>query len=332
MQTNGSRVLVVGGTGLLGAATCAELVARGARVRALARRHRAVPEGVELHLDDLATLPDEELRALVRGCAGVVFAAGLDERTPVRKPAYDAFVAGNNAPLARLLDAARAEGVRRVVVLGSYFTHLARVRPDLELGRWHPYIRSRLDQAELALAYAGHDMDVSIIEVPYVFGVAADGGLPGVSIMVDAVRRMPGVVLWVSGGVAAVTADQVARAVVGALERPRGAVSYPVVGANFTWAQLLRVFLRHLGRPRWPILTVPTPVFTVFLVARDLLSRMRGFDPGLDGVRLAEVLAADARIDRAPSAFLGVEPDNMDAAIGELVRAASGVSERHPRR
>ncbi|MDO5684069.1 MAG: NAD(P)H-binding protein, partial [Propionibacteriaceae bacterium] len=309
----------------LGSATAAELVRRGATVRALARRRRGVPAGVDLQLGDVATLPEAELRALVRGCTGVVFAAGLDERTPVRAPAYDAFAAANNAPLARLLDAARAEGVRSVVVLGSYFTHLARTRPDLELGRRHPYIRSRIDQAELALAAADADMAVSIIEVPYVFGVGSDGGLPGVSIMVDAVRRMPGVVLWVSGGVAAVTDGQIAQAVAGALERSTGAASYPVVGANFTWAQLLRVFLRHLGRPRRSIVTVPTWVFTSFLVARDVLTRLRGFEPGLDGVRLADVLAADAQVDRAPSEFLGVEPANMDAAIGELVRAA-GVS------
>ncbi|WP_425310328.1 NAD-dependent epimerase/dehydratase family protein [Ammonicoccus fulvus] len=322
METN-ECILVVGGTGLLGAATAAELVSRGYAVRALARRRRDVPDGVDLRLGDVATLSDVELRALVQGCTGVVFAAGLDERTPVRKPAYDAFVAVNNAPLGRLLEAARAEGVRRVVVLGSYFTHLARTRPDLDLGRWHPYVRSRIDQAELALAYADGGLDVSIIEVPYVFGVGADGALPGVSIMVDAVRRMPGVVLWVSGGVAAVTVGQIAQAVVGALERSEGAASYPVVGANFTWSQLLRVFLRHLDRPRWPIVTVPASVFTVFLVARDLVLRLQGFEPGLDGVRLAALLAADARVDRGPSDFLGVEPANMDVAIGELVRATS---------
>lgn len=323
-------MLVVGGTGLLGAASAAELVRRGHAVRALARTRRAVPDGVELHLGDVATMTQTELRALLRGCTAVVFATGLDERINVRKPAYENFSAANNAPLGRLLDAALAEGVRGAVVHGSYFTHLARTRPDLELGRRHPYIHSRLDQAELALAYADRGLDVSVIEIPYVFGVQP-GRLPGAAVIVEVVRRMPGVVLWPKGGVAAVTVRQVAQATAGALDVTRGAASYPIVGANLSWTELLGTFLRHLGRPGSRVATIPTPLFGGFARVRDVMLRVRGFEPGLAGSRLGALMSAEASIDPAEgSDLLGVTPDDLDAAIGESVRAV--LNERRRRR
>lgn len=315
-------VCIIGGTGLLGAAAAEEFLRLGYGVRVLARTHQAVPAGVELQLGDLTSLPEDDLRALLRGCVGVVFAAGIDERQDLPKPAYAKFVAANVTTLERVLSAAHAVGVRRAVVHGSYFNHLARRRPELELGRWHPYVRSRLQQAELALSYAEKGMDVAVLELPYIFGVQ-QGRRPVWAFLVKILRRMPLVAFWSPGGTAAVTVRQVAQATVGALERNRGGHNYPIGWVNLTWTELLGAFHRHLGHPRWRVVTVPVPVFSVFSQIRDRVIRAKGFEPGLVGWKLAELMSQRTYIDAAEGSVpLGVTHDDVDAAIGESVRAS----------
>ena len=64
-------------------------------------------------------------------------------------------------------------GVKRCVVLGSYFAWLAKERPDMQLCDKHPYIRSRVEQEEVAFKYADDDMGVAVLELPYIFGTSA---------------------------------------------------------------------------------------------------------------------------------------------------------------
>ncbi len=168
------KVCVIGATGLLGYQGSLELIRRGHRVVGLALP--PVPEGVtlppelDLRLENFMTMSDQDLRQVLDGCDGLVFAAGVDERVEGPPPIYDLFKKFNIDALKRLLDLAKTAGVKKVVVLGSYFSYFAKQWPKLELTKYHPYIRSRMDQEALAFAYAGAGMDVAVLELPYIFG------------------------------------------------------------------------------------------------------------------------------------------------------------------
>ena len=103
------RVLVTGGTGFLGKAIVARLLARGDSVRVLARGRRgtALPDGVEFHQGDVADLGG--VANAVRGCDLVVHTAALPALSRVAwAQAYPARPVRLVAPVAVRPVAARA--------------------------------------------------------------------------------------------------------------------------------------------------------------------------------------------------------------------------------
>lgn len=99
-------------------------------------------------------MTDDEIRNYMSGCEGFVFAAGVDERVEGPAPIYDLFKKYNIDPLKRLLTIAKECGIKHVSICGSYFSYFAKTRQNLELTKWHPYIRSRIDQEEMAMSFA----------------------------------------------------------------------------------------------------------------------------------------------------------------------------------
>ena len=80
------RVMIIGGTGLLGYHATRELLRRGHAVDILALPPLPAPglfpDVVKIQLGDLNALPDGELLALLGGHDAVIFAAGVDDRGP----------------------------------------------------------------------------------------------------------------------------------------------------------------------------------------------------------------------------------------------------------
>src|SRR4030065_269872 len=64
--------------------------------------------------------------------------------------------------------AARKAGIKKCVVLNSYFAYFDRIWPEKELSKHHPYIRCRIEQAERAIAAGGGKMAVILLELPYI--------------------------------------------------------------------------------------------------------------------------------------------------------------------
>ena len=75
------KVFIIGGTGLLGSEGARELLARAHQVTTLARRvpskDAGLPEGMEIIPGNYMDMSDDELCALMTGCEGFVFAAGV---------------------------------------------------------------------------------------------------------------------------------------------------------------------------------------------------------------------------------------------------------------
>ncbi len=168
------KVFLIGGTGLLGSECAKQLIAMGHEVTSLALP--PIPEGAELppemkiEFGSYLDMSDDELRRHFEGCEGFVFAAGVDERVEGPAPIYELFKKYNITPLERLLKIAQESGVKHVSICGSYFSYFAKIWPDKELCKWHPYIRSRIDQEKMALSFADENFDVAVLELPYIFG------------------------------------------------------------------------------------------------------------------------------------------------------------------
>ena len=319
-------VLVLGGTGFIGYHATLEFLRRGYDVTAVGlpgpSAGAPLPPAVRVVLADVETMPDPELGRLLSGQWGVVYAAGVDDRCLPRAPAWDFFYAGNVRPAARFFRIARVAGARRGVLLSSYFSHFARAWPELDLADRHPYIRSRIAQEAAALEASRPDLELVILQLPYVLG-AAPGARPLWAPLVRYVRAMP-VVLYTGGGTNMVAVRHVAEAVAGAVESGRPGGCYVVGERNVLWRDFLSDISALAGR-RKRVVTLPRPLVSCAARAVRLAHRLRGRESGLDPVEFMSLQTARTFVDVAPSRReLGYGTGGYDDALRDTVRSSLG--------
>lgn len=317
------RVLVIGATGFLGYHAVQELVARGWRVTALglppAPPAGLFPGTVEVVLKDLADATDSELRRLLRGHQALVFGAGLDDRQVLAKPAYAKFRRANVEVLERLLRRAAEVGTTRAVVLGSYLAHFHRQWPRLKLAEHHPYIRSRIEQEQLATSFPG--VEGMVLEIPYVFGAMPVPGWTPLWAPLVKYLRATSTVLYTAGGTACVSATVVARAVAGALERGEAGQCYPVGQENLTWRRMLMRLARADER-KVRVVTLPTGAVEAVSSAVTLIHRLQSKEAGLNLRHFTKMQTAKTYIDPdIARRALGIELDSLDDAFRQTVAA-----------
>lgn len=317
------KVFIIGGTGLLGSAAAAELIRRGHQVRAVALppvpHNSGIPSEMEVVFGNYMTMSDEEIVHRLKGCDALVFAAGVDERVEFPAPVLEHYKKYNVVPVERLLLIGKKAGIKRAVIMGSYFAYFAKQWPELKLTEKHPYIKSRVMQEEAALAFNGDGMDVMVLELPYIFGTQP-GRKPVWTFLVEAIRGMKGYTLYTKGGTTMVTVKQVAQTVAGALEKGMGGTCYPVGCYNMTWKEMLAIFHKHMGMPRRKVITIPSFLYKMSgkKIMKDFAAK--GIDSGLDMVAFTDIQTSETFIDKKYIRELGVTEDDIDAAIGDSVK------------
>ena len=323
------KILIIGGTGLLGGQAARELLARGHSVAGLALPPVMgdTPSEMKLAFGSYLDMTDKELSVLLEGCEGLVFAAGVDERVEGPPPIYDFFKKFNITPLERILRLAKQAGVRRAVICGSYFSYFDKLWPELELSKWHPYIKSRRAQEAVALSFADGNFAVSILELPYIFG-AQPGRKPVWVFLVEYIRKMKPFTFYPRGGTAMVTVRQVGQAIAGALENGQGGTCYPIGYFNLTWKEMLKLFHKHMGQPDKKIVTVPTFLFALFSCGLLKQRQAKNIEGGLNLSKFPALQTRNQFIDKSLGCEpLGVMPDDIDEAIGQSVKLSLDVFE-----
>lgn len=323
------RIFMIGGTGLLGSEAAKELIKRGHTVKSMALP--PLPVGavldpkMEIELGDYSKLSDLELASKLKGFDGIIFAAGVDERIEAPAPIYDFFKKYNITPLERLLRIAKENGVKHAVVLGSYFSYFAKVRPNDKLTKWHPYIRSRIDQENMALSFSDCNFDVAILELPYIFGTQP-GRKPVWVILIEQIRKMKKITLFPKGGTTMVTVRQVAEAIAGAIEINKGGVCYPIGYYNMTWRELLKITHNYMGMPNRKIITIPNFLFT--LAGKSIKKKQQkvGIEGGINMAKFASLQCSNQFIDKSLGCdILKVKEDDIEKAIGDSIKLSMEV-------
>jgi len=317
------KVLMIGGTGLLGSQTARELISRGHSVHSIALP--PLPEGallppeMTLTLKNSNEMTDDELRALFTGMDGFIFAAGVDERIEGPSPIYDFFKKYNITPLERMLRLAKESGVKRAVIAGSYFSYFSKKWPEMEMTKYHPYIRSRIDQENMAFSFADDSFAVSVLELPYIFG-AQKGRKPVWVFLVEMLLKMKGAILYPKGGTTMVTVRQVGQAFAGALEHGYGANAYPIGWYNLTWREMISIMNKYMGVPDKKIITIPKFLFALSAKQIEKAHRTKGTEGGLDMTKFVDMQTSNLFIKKEEACLpLGVTDDDIDGAIGESV-------------
>ena len=314
-------VIVIGGTGFLGYHAVNELLSKGWDVTAVGlpdpRFTNHVPAAARVVLINFDETSDADLLAILSGYVALVFAAGADDRSMPRKPAYPFFHHANVEGCVRVLRLAKLAGIHRAVVLGSYFSHFNRIWPDLRLAERHPYIRSRVEQEMAVISIPG--MDVDVIELPYIFGGIPVPGWKSLWLpLVKYIRYTP-VVLYMKGGTACATAKTVGQAIAGALERGQASTCFPIGDENLTWSELLIRLAAADGR-NVKVVNLPTWLIKIGLYALWLFHQLLGKEAGLDPRYLAALQTAETFLEANSSQeVLGYQVGGLDQAFRETV-------------
>ena len=327
------KVFMIGGTGLLGSAAARIFIDHGHEVTSVALpplpQGAPIPEEMHLEFCNIYDKTDDEIRDLLRGNDCFVFAAGIDERVEFPAPVYDAYEKFNIAPLRRILPLCKEVGVKKAVILGSYFSYLAKLKPEMKLTEKHPYIRSRIEQENVAFSFADENFDVSVLELPYIFGTQP-GRKPVWVILIDQLKRMDKLpcTMYPGGGTAMLTVRQVAEVIVGAAEKSKGAKAWPIGMYNLTWKEFLKIVYdaRGMGANR-KIISVPAWMMKMGLggVIKDY--EARGIESGIDPMGLPDIMNFNLFIPDRYAKELGATDDDIKAAIFDSIKVSVAAAE-----
>ena len=317
------KIGIAGGTGLLGSSAAKIMIEQGHEVHSFTlpfiKGSLDIPEKMILHIADFNTLTDLEIDAFMRGLDAFVFAAGVDERIEFQPPVYDAYVKYNINPVSRMLSSAKKMGVKKAIILGSYFAYFAKIWPKLKLEENHPYIRSRLEQERVAFSYADSSFEVVVLELPYIFG-AQKGRKPVWSIFIERFDQ-PKIIFFPNGGTAMVTVHQVGVAIYHAILYGKNKTAYPLGYINMTWRVLIKHVLTAMGKHKM-IITVPYFLANLGIRSMQKDYDKKGIEPGLNPHTFAKLMTAKTYIDPSLSKDLLLPDDNIEHAIYESISYA----------
>ena len=317
-----SKVFVLGGTGFLGYYTIKELLSKGYEVKTIALpplpTDDLLPSEVECSLGNINDLSDEEIRELLKGCEGFIYAAGADERTTPQKPAMKFFYEANVLPTQRLARLAKEVGVKKFVVFGSYFAEFAERLPEYHL-RNQAYPGTRLLQEQVAFAEGEGSMVVTSLRLPYIFGLMP-GRMPLWSRFTDQIKGKP-VFPALKGGTAMVTVEQVAEAAVGAMEKGEHRHTYAISAINMKFQDFYQMMVDALGQTE----TTQVPVVEYEQV-RPMYEEMdrkadeNGVEHGMHMAVMSKLQTEDLFIDPAETmSALGIREHDVIQSIKETL-------------
>lgn len=275
--------IIIGGTGFLGYHAGLELLKRGYQVRSLNLPDPHLddwfPKQIRRKSGNLFEMNQQELIDSMKGSDSMVYSVGPDDRSMPRAPSYEYFSEKLVETSVRVFNAAAEAGVRKAVLLNSYFAYFHRERPDLQLGKRHSYIRARIEQAERILG-AGNGMDVMVLELPYIFGTYP-GEIPiWREIFLDRLLKF-NPVFYPRGGSSMIRVEHVAEAIAGAIEHGIAGTRYHIGDVNMTWEEMFTIMFKAAGIKRR---IVHLPLWTARIVGwfMQAWQRMNGREPGLN--------------------------------------------------
>ncbi len=322
------KVFMIGGTGLLGSEAARIFIERGHEVTSVALpplpQGAPIPEEMKLEFCNIYEKSDDEILAMLEGQDCFVFAAGIDERVEFPAPVYNAYYKYNIQPLERILPLCKKAGLKNAVILGSYFAYLAKEKPEMKLTEKHPYIRSRIDQEEVAFSFADENFDVSVLELPYIFGTQP-GRKPVWVILIEQIKRMDKLpfTMYPGGGTAMLTVRQVGEVIVGAAEKSTGAKAWPIGMYNQTWKEFLKIVYnaRGMGANR-KVISVAPWMMRMGLGGVKKEYAEKGIESGIDVDGLADIMAINLFIPDRFAKELGATNDDIEAAIFDSIKVS----------
>jgi len=317
------KVVVTGGAGFIGRAIVERLVARGDDVVALVRDPEKAQFLTGPHVSLLASdlSSKAQLTAQMRGADAVIHSAG-SYRIGIKPSERDAMWNANVGATERVLDAAIAAGVARIVYVSTanVFGNTNGEQPDESFQRdeklgflsWYDETKYRAHQAAVSRAKQG--APIVIVMPTQVYG-PNDHSQASEQLEL-AYRGKLRYYAFPTAGLAWVHVHDLAEGIVSALDRGRIGESYVLSGDPHRMSDSLALAARLAGR-KPPRFSIPTGVLRTLAPLNDRLGGFPGFPADMrETISAAENVTYWAKHEKA-TAELGFNPRSLEQGVAD---------------
>ncbi len=256
------KVLIVGGSGLIGGHAALHMQAQGHEVTIMSRSKpesgplSELPHIAGSYIDE----PDGSTR--LQGFDAMVFSAAADIRNVPQDGSETpeaVYKRCNDEAVPRFFQLARQAGIKRAVYIGSFYPTVVPERIETDV-----YVRSRHVTDEAVRALASDDFQVCSLNAPFVLG-----HVPGLTIdylygmVAYASGQIEGAPIFApEGGTNHISVKSLSEAIEGALLRGVNGRGYLVGDENLSWKQYLEIWFDACGNPQdLPVLADEHPLF-----------------------------------------------------------------------
>ncbi len=316
------KIIIFGGTGFLGYYSALEGLKRGYEIGSISlddiNLEGWYPKEITTNFIDVFTASEEEITKLCKGYDYMIYSIGPDDRETPRAPSYEFFRKHLVEDCAKCFRAAEKAGVKKAVVFNSYFAYFDHIYPNLELSKYHPYIRARVEQAAL-LNQQKEKMEVVVLELPYIFGSMPERIPLWKGTFLDRFAYKKKIIFFPNGSTTMIAVEHVGEAAIGALEYGKDGAKYPIGDQNKTFNWMLNTMMTAvLGKPR----KIINPSGSICAMGANMIAKKekkQGNEPGLDlGRVMKDIMSSHTVI---------IPEDVMDRVNKELHINRGGLEE-----
>ncbi|MBR2696461.1 MAG: NAD(P)-dependent oxidoreductase [Parasporobacterium sp.] len=326
------KIMIVGGTGFLGYYATQAGLKKGHELASFSLNDVNLegwwPKEVPNGFGDVFEMTEDELVPVFEGYDAMIYSVGPDDRVTPKAPSYDFFHKHLVTDCSKVFRAARRAGVKRSAVNNSYFAYYDRLYPDLGLSKYHPYIRSRVEQAQTLIEESGGGkanggMDVMVLELPYIFGEMPERMPLWKDVYIERFFHYPAI-FFPKGGTTMIAVEHVGEAMIGAIENGVHAERYPVGDVNKTFRWMIQEFEKGLGIKK-PIIQPSASICAMGANSIAKKEAKHGNEAGLDlGRLMKDVMAHEIYIPEdviaKNSELLGFGRGGIEEAIEKTMK------------
>ena len=239
------KILVIGGTGMIGGHAALYLKSQGHDVTVSGRK----PPQATTELAKLPFLQGDYVSSTftvddLKPFDAIVFAAGADIRHVPEGGDYDSHVLyANGEAVPAFAKLAKEAGVKHFIHIGSFYPHIAP-----ELLDSNPYIRSRKLATDGISALADDTFHALSLDAPFVVGTVPGMSLPMFEAYTQYAQGKLGMPAFgPAGGTNFISTQSISEAVAGALESGENGKAYLIGDENLSFADYFKLFFRAAG-------------------------------------------------------------------------------------
>lgn len=243
------KVLVVGGSGLIGGEAALYLSELGHDVTVMARKPAVAPALAALSFMKGDYVHDDFSDDRLGSFDWLVFAAAADIRNVPMDGSIspgEFYTKYNDEAVPQFFQAARDAGISRAIYIGTFYPQVA----PQQIGIC-PYVTSRHNTDVSVRGLSCEQFNVCSLNAPFVLGHIPGLDIPHIDALVSYARGdIPDLPFFAPrGGTNHISSRSVAQAVHGALLRGESGKPYLIGDENYSWKEYLELWFAAVGKP-----------------------------------------------------------------------------------